>query len=104
MCFTLAAMQNLRDKLLKAGLVTEKQAKDAERGQKKPAGTVKQKQEAVSEEERRLGSGAAAVVEDPGSPEHAVVPGEAAKRIYEVDKQAVRFWFGPEKPIGFELE
>ena len=51
-----------------------------------------------------LESGAAAVVEDPGSPEHAVVPGEAAKRIYEVDKQAVRFWFGPEKPIGFELE
>jgi len=32
------------------------------------------------------------------------VPGEAAKRIYEVDKQAVRFWFGPEKPIGFELD
>jgi len=43
-------------------------------------------------------------VEDPGNPEHAVVPGEAAKRIYEVDKQAVRFWFGPEKPIGFELD
>ena len=51
-----------------------------------------------------LESGAAAVVEDPGNPEHAVVPGEAAKRIYEVDKQAVRFWFGPEKPIGFELD
>ncbi len=173
-------MQNLRDKLLKAGLVTEKQAKEAERAQKNPqAGTVKQKQQALSDEERQrreafaqreaelaeerrkeaarkaearqqseralrlrqlveanrlreapgdvhfhfvkrsgkvgrlavspetaklLESGAAAVVEDPGSPEHAVVPGEAAKRIYEVDKQAVRFWFGPEKPIGFELE
>jgi len=179
MCFTLAAMQNLRDKLLKAGLVTEKQAKDAERGQKKPAGTVKQKQEAVSEEERQrrdafaqrevelaeerrkeaakkaearqqserahrlrqlveasrvreapgdvhfhfvkrsgkigrlaltpetarlLESGAAAVVEDPGNPEHAVVPSEAAKRIFEVDRLAVRFWFGREKPIGFDLD
>lgn len=172
-------MQNLRDKLLKAGLVTEKQAKEAERGTRKPQGTVKQQQQSVSEEERQrreafalreaelaeerrkeaakktearqqserahrlrqlveknrvreppgdvnfhfvkrsgkigrlavsaetarlLESGAAAVVEDPGNPEHAVVPSEAAKRIYEVDKQAVRFWFGPEKPIGFELD
>src|SRR5229473_1675487 len=162
-------MQNLRDKLLKAGLVTEKQAKEADRKGAKPQGTVKQKQQSVSEEERQrreafalraaelaeerrkeaakkaearqqseanrvreppgevnfhfvkrsgkvgrlalspetaklLESGAAAVVEDPGNPEHAVVPGEAAKRIYEVDKQAVRFWFGPEKPIGFELD
>jgi uncharacterized protein YaiL (DUF2058 family) len=172
-------MQNLRDKLLKAGLVTEKQANEADRKGAKPQGTVKQKQESVSEEERQrreafalreaelaeerrkeaakkaearqqserahrlrqlveasrvreapgevnfhfvkrsgkvgrlalspqtaklLEDGAAAVVEDPGNPEHAVVPGEAAKRIYEVDKQAVRFWFGPEKPIGFELD
>jgi uncharacterized protein YaiL (DUF2058 family) len=172
-------MQNLRDKLLKAGLVTEKQAKEAERGEHKPQGTVKQKQQALSEEERQrreafaqreaelaeerrkeaakrteareqseraqrlrqlvathrlrevpgdvnfhfvkrsgkigrlavspetaklLENGAAAVVEDPGNPEHAVVPGEAAKRIYEVDRQAVRFWFGPEKPIGFDLD
>ena len=172
-------MQNLRDKLLKAGLVTEKQAKEAERKAVKPPGTVQQKQQVLSEEERQrreafalreaelreerrkdaarktearqqseralrlrqlveanrvreppgevnfhfvkrsgkvgrlsvsagtaklLESGAAAVVEDPGNPEHAVVPGEAAKRIYEVDKQAVRFWFGPEKPIGFELD
>ena len=60
---------------------------------------------AISPETAKLlESGAAAVVEDPGNPEHAVVPGEAAKRIYEVDKQAVRFWFGPEKPIGFELD
>src|SRR5689334_25119224 len=46
-------MQNLRDKLLKAGLVTEKQAKEAERKSDKPRGTVKQKQESVSEEERQ---------------------------------------------------
>jgi uncharacterized protein YaiL (DUF2058 family) len=194
-----APMQNLRDKLLKAGLVTEKQAKDAERKDEKPAGaqhrTAKERaspatggapagaqhrtEEAVSEEERQrrdafalreaelsedrrkdaakkaearmqserahrlrhlvethrvreapgevdfhfvkrsgkigrlavspetaklLEGGKAAVVEDPGQPEHAVVPGEAAKRIYEVDPQAIRFWFGPEKPIGFEVE
>jgi uncharacterized protein YaiL (DUF2058 family) len=172
-------MQNLRDKLLKAGLVTEKQAQEAERGNKKMQGTVQKRQQAVSEEERQrseafalreaeqaeerrkeaarkadarqqseralrlrqlveahrlrdgpgevhfhfvkrsgkigrlavtpqtatlLESGAAAVVEDPGSPDHAVVPGEAAQRIYEVDRQAVRFWFGPEKPIGFDLD
>ena len=46
-------MQNLRDKLLKAGLVTEKQAKEAERKNERPRGTVKQKQESVSEEERQ---------------------------------------------------
>ena len=172
-------MQNLRDKLLKAGLVSEKQAKEAERAGKNPAGTVKQKQQALSEEEQQrreafaqreaelaegrrkeaakraeareqseraqrlrqlvtthrlreapgdvnfhfvkrsgkigrlavspqtaklLENGAAAVVEDPGNPEHAVVPSEAAKRIYDVDRQAVRFWFGPEKPIGFDLD
>jgi uncharacterized protein YaiL (DUF2058 family) len=172
-------MQNLRDKLLKAGLVTEKQAKEAERSGKKPQGTVKEKQKAESEEERQrrdafaqreaelaeerrkeaakkaeareqseralrlrqlvdkhrvrerpgevnfhfvkrsgkigrlavspetaklLENGAAAVVEDPGNPEHAVVPSDAAKRIFEIDRQAVRFWFGPEKPIGFDLD
>ena len=48
-----------------------------------------------------LESGAAAVVEDPGQPEHAVVPSEAAQRIYQVDPQAIRFWHGPDKPIGF---
>jgi uncharacterized protein len=174
-----AAMQNLRDKLLKAGLVTEKQAQEAEKGQKRPRATVKAKEDALSAEERQrqeafaqreaeiseerkkeaarkaearmqseralrlrqlvetnrvreppgevnfhfvkrsgkigrlavspetaklLESGAAAVVEDPGQPEHAVVPSEAAKRIYQVDAQAIRFWMGPEKPIGFELE
>jgi len=26
---------------------------------------------------------------------------DLAKRIYEVDPQAIRFWYGPEKPIGF---
>jgi len=173
------AMQNLRDKLLKAGLVTEKQAQEADKGQKGPKATVKARQDAVSADERQrqeafaqreaelsdvrrkeaakkaearmqservlrlrqlveanrvreppgevnfhfvkrsgkigrlavsaetaklLESGAAAVVEDPGQPEHAVVPSEAAKRIYEVDPPAIRFWFGPEKPIGFELE
>src|SRR6266852_4195469 len=46
-------MQNLRDKLLKAGLVTEKQAKEADRKGTKPQGTVKQKQQSVSEEERQ---------------------------------------------------
>src|SRR5207244_1362566 len=51
--------------------------------------------------QKDLEQGAAAVVEDPGSPDCAVVPGEAAKRIYEVDPQAIRFWYGPEKPIGF---
>ena len=51
--------------------------------------------------QKDLEQGEAAVVEDPGSPDCAVVPGEAAKRIYEVDPQAIRFWYGPEKPIGF---
>ena len=167
-------MQNLRDKLLKAGLVTEKQAKEAERTQRPPK-RHREREEQVSEEERQrreafaaheaeqaeerrkeaaraaearmqserarrlrqlvethrireageisfhyvrrsgkigrldvslqtqkdLEQGEAAVVEDPGSPDCAVVPGEAAKRIYEVDPQAIRFWYGPEKPIGF---
>src|SRR5213075_3080845 len=53
------------------------------------------------ETQKLLESGAAAVVDDPGSPDCAVVPVEAAKRIYEVDPQAIRFWYGPEKPIGF---
>ena len=48
-----------------------------------------------------LEQGAAAVVDDPGSPDCAVVPADAAKRVYEVDPQAIRFWYGPEKPIGF---
>jgi uncharacterized protein YaiL (DUF2058 family) len=172
-------MQNLRDKLLKAGLVSEQQAKQAEKEHKKPRGTVKERERVESAEERQrreafaqreaelaeerrkeaakkaearmqserahrlrqivethrmreppgevnfhfvkrsgkvgrlavsaetaklLESGAAAVVEDPGQPEHAIVRSEAAKRIYEVDPRAIRFWFGPEKPIGFELE
>jgi uncharacterized protein YaiL (DUF2058 family) len=168
-------MQNLRDKLLKAGLVDDKQVKEAERAQRPPrkhrereqAVSAEEKQrraafaarEAELTEERRkeaakkaearmqseralrlrqlveahrireapgevnfhfvkrsgkigrlalspetakmLESGAAAVVEDPGAPEHAVVPADAAKRIYQVDPQAIRFWYGPEKPIGF---
>jgi uncharacterized protein YaiL (DUF2058 family) len=174
-------MQNLRDKLLKAGLVDQKQVQDAERKGRsdKPKASFKERARVESDEERQrreafaareaeqaeerrkeaakraearmqserahrlralveahrlreppgdsafhfvkrsgkiarlalsaetaklLETGAAAVVEDPGQPEHAVVPSEAAKRIYEVDKQAVRFWFGPEKPIGFELD
>ncbi len=166
-------MQNLRDKLLKAGLVTEKQAKEAEQRtprkhrEREAQASVEERQrreafaarEAELAEERRreaakaaearmqserarqlrqlvesnrlreapgevnfhfvrrsgkiarlavspetakmLESGAAAVVEDPGQPEHAVVPAEAARRIYEVDPQAIRFWCGPDKPIGF---
>jgi uncharacterized protein YaiL (DUF2058 family) len=168
-------MQNLRDKLLKAGLVTEKQATEVAKEQRPPrkhrqreeAQSVEEKQrqdafkarEAEVAEERRkeaakvaearmqserarrlrqlveahrireapgevafhfvrrsgkigrlavspdtakmLESGAAAVVEDPGSPDHAVVPAEAAKRIHEVDAHSIRFWSGPEKPIGF---
>src|SRR5437588_3154336 len=167
-------MQNLRDKLLKAGLVTEKQAKEAERTQRPPR-RHREREEQVSEEERQrreafaaheaeqaeerrkeaaraaearmqsdrarrlrqivesnriddpgasmfhyvrrsgkigrlalgldtqklLESGGAAVVEDPGSPDCAVVPAEAAKKIHEVDPQAIRFWHGPDKPIGF---
>ena len=169
-------MQNLRDKLLKAGLVTEKQAKVAAREQKstapkrhrereeKLAAEEQQRQAAFAareaevaearrmeaakvaearmqserarrlrqlveanrvrepgevtfhfvrrsgkigrldvslEMQKKLEQGAAAVVEDPGSPDCAVVVADAAKRIYEVDPQAIRFWFGPEKPIGF---
>jgi uncharacterized protein YaiL (DUF2058 family) len=170
-------MQNLRDKLLKAGLVTEKQAQQAAREQRQGPGakTHKEREKALSEEEqqrraafaareaelseerrkeaaklaearmqserarrlrqlvethrireagevsfhyvrrngkvgrldlsletqKQLEQGAAAVVDDPGSPDCAVVSADAAKRIYEVDPQAIRFWYGPEKPIGF---
>jgi uncharacterized protein YaiL (DUF2058 family) len=169
-------MQNLRDKLLKAGLVTEKQAQEAAKEQRQTSpkkhrerekqltDEERQRREAfaareaeLAEERRKeaakqaeakmqserarrlrqlveahrirengevsfhyvrrsgkigrldvsletqksLEQGAAAVVEDPGSPDCAVVPGEAAKRIYEVDPQAIRFWHGPDKPIGF---
>src|SRR5260370_14402271 len=168
-------MQNLRDKLLKAGIVSERQAKEAERDQR--AGRQRrhrEREQAVSaeEEQRREGlaageaelaeerrkeaakkaearmqserahrlrqlvdthrireapgevnfhfvkrsgkvgrlalsaetakmleSGAAAVGEDPGAAEHAVVPAAPPKRIHEVGAQAVRFWFGPAKPV-----
>jgi uncharacterized protein YaiL (DUF2058 family) len=167
-------MQNLRDKLLKAGLVSEKQAKEAAR-EAKPPKKHREREEALSAEEQQrreafaareaelaeerrkeaakvaearmqserarrlrqlvqahriddpgaglfhyvrrsgkigrlalgdgtqklLESGGAAVVEDPGSPDCAVVPAETAKRIYQVDPQAIRFWHGPDKPIGF---
>jgi uncharacterized protein YaiL (DUF2058 family) len=177
---TVAAMQNLRDKLLKAGLVSEKDIQDAERKKRddkpKPASFKarvareseedRQRREAFaareaehSEERRKeaakkaearmqserahkirqivesnrvrepsgavsfhfvkrsgkigrlaisaetaklLEAGAAAIVEDPGQPEPAVVPGAAAQRVYAVDPHAIRFWNGPEKPIGFE--
>jgi uncharacterized protein len=168
-------MQNLRDKLLKAGLVSEKQANEASREQRAPKQQHRAREEKISTEEQqrrdafalreaeqgeerrkeaakvaearmqserarrlrqlveshrvvekgevtfhyvrrsgkigrldvslpmqqKLESGGAAVVEDPGSPDCAVVLADAAKRIYEVDPQAIRFWFGPEKPIGF---
>ena len=51
--------------------------------------------------QKLLEEGSAAVVEDPGSPDCAVVLADAAKRIHEVDPNAIRFWFGPQKPIGF---
>ena len=54
-----------------------------------------------AETQMMLEQGAAAAVDDPGSPDCAVVPADAAKRVYEVDPQAIRFWYGPEKPIGF---
>lgn len=53
------------------------------------------------ETQKLLESGAAAVVDDPGSPDCAIVPAEAAKRVYEVDPQSIRFWCGPDKPIGY---
>jgi uncharacterized protein YaiL (DUF2058 family) len=167
-------MQNLRDKLLKAGLVTEKQATEAAR-ETRPPKKHREREKVESEEERQrreafalreaevaeerrkeaakvaearmqserarrlrqivesnrvddpgaslfhyvkrsgkigrlaigletqklLESGAAAVVDDPGAPDCAIVPAEAAKKIYEVDPQAIRFWHGPDKPIGF---
>jgi uncharacterized protein YaiL (DUF2058 family) len=170
-------MQNLRDKLLKAGLVSEKQASEAERDTRAPkkGQTHRQREETVSTEEKQrreafaareaeqaeerrkeaakkaearqqseralrlrqlvesnrivapgaglfhyvrrngkigrlaidgetqklLESGAAAVVEDPGAPDCAIVPAKAAEAIYSVDPKAIRFWHGPEKPIGF---
>jgi uncharacterized protein YaiL (DUF2058 family) len=169
-------MQNLRDKLLKAGLVTEKQAQEAARDHRQgSAKNHREREKVVSEEEKqrqaafaareaelaeerrkesakqaearmqserarrlrqlvethrireagevafhyvrrngkvgrldvslqtqqKLEQGAAAVVDDPGSPDCAVVDGDAAQRIYQVDPQAIRFWYGPEKPIGF---
>jgi uncharacterized protein YaiL (DUF2058 family) len=172
-------MQNLRDKLLKAGLVSEKDVKDAEqkrREQKPKPASFKARVEQQSDEERQrreafaareaeladerrqeaakkaearmqserahkirqlveshrirepagevsfhfvkrsgkigrlavspetaklLEAGAAALVEDPGQPEPAVLPGAAAERVHAVDPLAIRFWNGPEKPIGF---
>src|SRR5437667_12817155 len=167
-------MQNLRDKLLKAGLVTENQANEAERTQKAPKKHREREEKLSAEEEQRraafaareaelaeerrkeaakvaearmqserarrlrqivesnriddpgasmfhyvrrngkigrlalgletqklLESGGAAVVEGPRSPDCAVVPAGAAKKIHEVDPQAIRFWHGPDKPIGF---
>src|SRR3954467_1484275 len=149
-------MQNLRDKLLKAGLVTEKQAQEAARDHRQgSAKNHREREKVVSEEEKQrqaafaareaelaeerrkeaakqtearmqserarrlrqlveahrirdrgevtfhyvkrsgkigrldvsqktqqnLEQGTAAVVDDPGSPDCAVVPGDAAKRI-----------------------
>jgi uncharacterized protein YaiL (DUF2058 family) len=173
-------MQNLRDKLLKAGVVSEKDVQEAERKKRddrpRPGGfkaraqqeTEEQRQrreafaarEAELAEERRkeaakkaearlqserahkirqlveahrirdqgreasfhfvkrsgkigrlavsaetarlLEAGAAAIVEDPGQPEPAVLPGPAAQSVHAVDPRAIRFWNGPSKPIGFE--
>lgn len=170
-------MQNLRDKLLKAGLVTQKQV---ERAEKAPAHRPRPgppPARPVSEEERQrreafaahdaekaaerqkeleklaearaqserahalralieehalreppgevafhyqkrsgkigrlalspetaalLEAGKAAVVEDPGRPDPAIVPAHAAKKAWKIDPRAVFFWAGPEKPIGFD--
>ena len=47
-------MQNLRDKLLKAGLVTEKQAEEAARDQRQgSAKKHREREKALSEEERQ---------------------------------------------------
>ncbi len=47
-------MQNLRDKLLKAGLVTEKQAEEAAREQRQgPARSHRQREKALTEEEQQ---------------------------------------------------
>jgi uncharacterized protein YaiL (DUF2058 family) len=50
----------------------------------------------------RLEAGSAAVVEDPGQPDPAVIPSGAAREVYGIDPKAIRFWAGPDKPIGFE--
>jgi uncharacterized protein YaiL (DUF2058 family) len=49
-----------------------------------------------------LERGDAAVVEDPGQPECVVVPAKAAETFYKVDAKSIRFWAGPQKPLGFE--
>src|ERR1041384_4447911 len=46
-------MQNLRDKLLKAGLVTEKQANEAERGQREPRKHREREAKESAEEKQR---------------------------------------------------
>lgn len=178
-------MQNLRDKLLKAGVVSEKDVEEAERKKRderpRPAARVRpaaaqpgspgseeerQRREAfaaraaeLAEERRKeaarraeaqmqserahavrrlveehrirekageasfhfvkrsgkigklllspetaklLEAGSAALVEDPGQPEPAVLPSAAAQRVYAIDPRAIRFWNGPQKPIGFD--
>ena len=168
-------MQNLRDKLMKAGLVSQEQVKHAEeKGKPKPKPKVdlraeeeeRQRREAfalhdaeLAEQRRKeaakvaearkqserartlralvqehklrdtlgevafhyvkrsgkigklvltpqiaklLEGGMAAVVEDPGQPECVVVPGQAAEKFYAVDAKSIRFWAGPQKPVGFD--
>jgi uncharacterized protein YaiL (DUF2058 family) len=169
-------MQNLRDKLLKAGLVTDAQVKDAETKSKgrprdqhrphKPSAEEQQRRDAfaareaeVSEERRReaakaaeakaqserarslralveehrlkeplgevtfhfvrrsgkvgrllvtpetaklLEAGAAAVVENPGQPDPAILDAKAAQQAWRIDPRAIFFWNGPQKPIGFD--
>jgi len=162
-------MQNLRDKLLKAGLVTAEQAKQADKPAKpdrKKLEEERQRREAfaardaeLAEERKKelsklqearlqserahklralvqqfriqeplgevtfhyvkrsgkigkllltaetaklLEGGMAAVVEDPGQPDCVVVPSKAAEKFYAVDVKAIRFWAGPQKPVGFE--
>ena len=47
-------MQNLRDKLLKAGLVSEKQAQEAARDQRQgPARSHRQREKALTDEEQQ---------------------------------------------------
>lgn len=172
-------MQNLRDKLLKAGLVSEQDVQEAERKRRdeRPRPGAKARAAPESEEDRQrreafaareaelaeerrkeaakraeaqmqserahkirrlveehrirepageasfhfvkrsgkigkllvspetaklLEAGSAALVEDPGQPEPAVLPSAAAQRVYAIDARAIRFWNGPQKPIGFD--
>jgi uncharacterized protein YaiL (DUF2058 family) len=56
----------------------------------------------TAETAKLLEGGVAAVVEDPGQPDAVVVPSKAAEKFYAVDPKSIRFWAGPQKPVGFD--